>query len=96
MVQVRDRYYLSAVDETGVGPGMYFLAELQTERPPASLEDALNFLKPKVVVVLVLDALNQIEDRDGAPELVWLQPVIPANVRLTRRSPAGRWRTCGG
>ena len=49
VVQVRDRYYLSAVDETGVGSGMYFLAELLTDRPPASLEDALNFLKPKVV-----------------------------------------------
>ena len=33
-------------------------------------------------VVLVLDALNQLEDRDGAPDLVWLPPVLPANVRL--------------
>jgi hypothetical protein len=49
VVQVRDRYYLSAVDETGVGSGMYFLAELLTDRAPASLEDAQNFLKPKVV-----------------------------------------------
>ena len=49
VVRVRDRYYLSAVDETGVGTGMYFLAELLTDRAPASLGDALNFLKPKVV-----------------------------------------------
>jgi hypothetical protein len=49
VVRVRDRYYLSAVDETGVGSGMYFLAELLTDRAPASLEDALNFLKPNVV-----------------------------------------------
>src|SRR5258707_4968644 len=49
VVRVRDRYYLSAVDETGRGFGMYFLAELLTDRAPASLEDALNFLKPKVV-----------------------------------------------
>src|SRR5208282_3402150 len=33
-------------------------------------------------VVLVLDALNQLEDRDGAPDLVWLPPVLPENVRL--------------
>jgi tetratricopeptide (TPR) repeat protein len=33
-------------------------------------------------VVLVLDALNQLEDRDGAPDLVWLPPGIPANVRM--------------
>jgi hypothetical protein len=50
VVRVRDRYYLSAVDETGKGRGMYFLAELQTDRPPATLKDAFNFLKPKVVL----------------------------------------------
>jgi len=50
VVRVRDRYYLSAVDETGVGRGMYFLAELQTDRPPATLKDAFDFLKPKVVL----------------------------------------------
>ena len=33
-------------------------------------------------IVLVLDALNQLEDRDGAPDLVWLPPVLPENVRL--------------
>ncbi len=33
-------------------------------------------------VILILDALNQIEDRDGAPDLVWLPPVIPENVRM--------------
>jgi len=50
VVRVRDRYYLSAVDETGVGRGMYFLAELQTDRPPATLKDAFDFLKPKAVL----------------------------------------------
>jgi hypothetical protein len=50
VVRVRDRYYLSAVDETGAGwRGMYFLAELLTDRPPATLAQAFNFLKPKAV-----------------------------------------------
>lgn len=49
VVRVRDRYYLSAVDETGVGSGMYFLAELASDRPPASLEEAFSVLKPRVV-----------------------------------------------
>ena len=49
VVRVRDSYYLSAVDETGVGSGMYFFAELATDRPPESLADAMNLLKPKVV-----------------------------------------------
>jgi len=50
LVRVRDRYYLSGVDETGRGRGMYFLAELRTDRPPASLREAFDFLKPKEVL----------------------------------------------
>jgi hypothetical protein len=49
VVRLHNRYYLSAVDETGVGNGMYFLAELPTDRPPASLAEAFTVLKPKVV-----------------------------------------------
>jgi tetratricopeptide (TPR) repeat protein len=33
-------------------------------------------------IIIVLDALNQLEDRDGALDLVWLPPVLPDNVRL--------------
>ncbi len=50
VVRVKDRFYLSAVDETGVGAGMYFLAELLTSDAPKSLDEALNFLKPQVVL----------------------------------------------
>ena len=49
VVRVHDRFYLSAVDETGVGEGMYFLAELLTSKAPRSLDEALNLLKPRVV-----------------------------------------------
>ena len=50
VIQVKDRYYLSAVDETGSGfNGMYFLAKLLTDRAPQTLEDAFNALKPPVV-----------------------------------------------
>lgn len=49
VIQVRERFYVSAVDATGVGNGMYFLAELPVEQAPASLEEALNALKPEVV-----------------------------------------------
>jgi hypothetical protein len=49
VVRVKDRFYLSAVDETGVDSGMYFLAELVTDRAPKTLKDAMNFLKPGVV-----------------------------------------------
>jgi hypothetical protein len=49
VIRVKDRFYISAVDETGVGAGMYFLAELLCDRAPASFKEALDFLKPKVV-----------------------------------------------
>jgi tetratricopeptide (TPR) repeat protein len=41
-------------------------------------------------VVLILDALNQLEDRDGAPDLVWLPPVIPRNITLIVSTLPGR------
>jgi len=41
-------------------------------------------------IVLVLDALNQLEDRDGAPDLVWLPPVLPDNVRIILSTLPGR------
>ncbi len=50
VVSVRDRCYLSSVDETGVGAGMYCFTELHSDRAPQSLEEALNFLKPEVVM----------------------------------------------
>lgn len=40
--------------------------------------------------VLVLDALNQLEDRDGAPDLVWLPEFIPSEVRLILSTLLGR------
>jgi len=50
VVRIRDSYYLSAIDETGSGwRGMYFLTELLTNRAPKTLEDAFQFLKPKLV-----------------------------------------------
>jgi tetratricopeptide (TPR) repeat protein len=52
--------------------------------------NALHMVAARGRVVLALDALNQIEDRDGALDLVWLPPVIPANVRLILSTLAGR------
>ena len=52
--------------------------------------NALHMVAARGRLVLVLDALNQIEDRDGAPDLVWLPPVIPSNVRLVVSTLSGR------
>jgi tetratricopeptide (TPR) repeat protein len=44
----------------------------------------------KARIVLVLDGLNQLDDRDGAPDLVWLPLEVPANLRLVVSTAPGR------
>jgi tetratricopeptide (TPR) repeat protein len=46
--------------------------------------------KPRGRVLLILDGLNQLEDRDAAPDLVWLPPGMPPNVRLVVSTLPGR------
>ncbi len=41
-------------------------------------------------VIIVLDALNQLEDKDSAQDLGWLPPVIPGNIRLIISTLPGR------
>ncbi len=41
-------------------------------------------------IVLVLDALNQLGDCDGVPDLMWLPQVMPKNVRLIVSTLPGR------
>jgi tetratricopeptide (TPR) repeat protein len=50
----------------------------------------LNMAAVKGRFVLIMDALNQLEDRDQAPDLIWLPPVIPDNVRLIVSTLPGR------
>lgn len=50
----------------------------------------LHMAAAKDRIILIFDALNQLEDRDGAPDLVWLPPVIPSNVRLILSTLPGR------
>ena len=49
VIRVREHYYISAVDETGVGPGLYFFTELRTRQAPRSVGEALETLKPDIV-----------------------------------------------
>jgi tetratricopeptide (TPR) repeat protein len=41
-------------------------------------------------IILIIDALNQLEDRDGAPDLVWLPEVLPNRVCLVVSTLPGR------
>lgn len=50
----------------------------------------LHMAAAKGRMTLVLDALDQLEDRDGAPDLVWLPQVIPSNVRVVLSTLPGR------
>ncbi len=50
----------------------------------------LNMAAARGRVVLVLDALNQLEDREGARDLVWLPAQMPANARVILSTLPGR------
>jgi hypothetical protein len=52
--------------------------------------NALHMAAAKGRVVLVLDALNQLEDREAALDLAWLPAVIPATARIVLSTLPGR------
>lgn len=56
----------------------------------AAFRNWLSITALRARVVLVIDALNQLEDRNGAPDLVWLPPTIPENIRLIVSTLEGR------
>jgi len=56
----------------------------------AAFANWLHMASVKGRVVLILDAINQLEDREGALDLVWLPPDIPDKVRLILSTLPGR------
>jgi len=56
----------------------------------AVFANSLYMVAAKHRVVIILDALNQLEDREGAQDLVWLPPFIPDNIRLIVSTLSGR------
>jgi tetratricopeptide (TPR) repeat protein len=68
-----------------------------TDRIPVSPDDLkkafaewLHIASSKGRLVIILDALNQLEDQDNALDLVWLPPVIPENIRLVLSTLPGK------
>ena len=61
----------------------------QPEELRAAFANALSVAAKRDRVVVVLDALNQLENRDQASGLVWLPAVVPANMRLIVSSLPG-------
>ncbi len=49
VIRVRDREFVSAVDETGAGRGIYFFTQLSSRKTPSSMQEALDMLKPLFV-----------------------------------------------
>lgn len=63
------------------------------EKPDAlrlAFANTLHMAAARGRVVLVLDALDQLEDREGALDLTWIPPAVPANVRLVLSTLPGR------
>jgi hypothetical protein len=56
----------------------------------SAFADALHRAAARGRVVLVIDALDQLDDQDGALDLIWLPGVIPQNVRLVVSTRPGR------
>jgi tetratricopeptide (TPR) repeat protein len=71
-----------------------FAIQLEIPDQPDALRSAFaNWLHMAAAggrVVVILDALNQLEDRDGAPDLVWLPDLIPENIRMIVSTLPGR------
>ena len=62
----------------------------RSDRLQAEFGDWLVAAAEKTRVVMVLDALNQVEDRDGASDLAWLPESLPAGVRVIVSTLPGR------
>jgi hypothetical protein len=62
----------------------------QTEALQRAFPIWLSMAAAKGRAVLVLDALNQLEDREGAPDLAWLPFLLPENIRLILSTLPGR------
>ena len=70
--------------------------DIQQEIPdkPDELRSAfanwLHMASAKGKTIIILDALNQLEDREGALDLVWLPPFIPKNIRIILSTLPGK------
>jgi tetratricopeptide (TPR) repeat protein len=62
----------------------------QPEELKAVFSKVLPLISTKEKVVLVIDGLDQLEDRDQAPDLGWLPRDIPANLRIIVSCLPGR------
>lgn len=60
------------------------------DRLRVAFADSLHQAAAKTRLVLIIDGLDQLEDRQGAPDLVWLPLQIPASVRLVVSTLPGR------
>ena len=47
--KVADEYYLSGLDESGTGQGLYFLTKLLPGQQPTTVQEAYEFMKPDAV-----------------------------------------------
>jgi tetratricopeptide (TPR) repeat protein len=62
---------------------------VQPEALRAAFAQGLGLAAEKGRTVLIVDGLDQLEDRDGARELAWLPAELPPNIRLIASSLPG-------
>jgi tetratricopeptide (TPR) repeat protein len=62
----------------------------ETAGLPEALANAMGLAAEKGRYILVVDGLNQLLDRDGAPDLVWFPVAVPARARVFFSTLPGR------
>lgn len=55
-----------------------------------SFNEILMIASHEIRIILIIDAVNQLENIEGALDLIWLPPVLPLNVKIILSSRPGR------
>ncbi|MGR3177956.1 MAG: tetratricopeptide repeat protein [Candidatus Anammoxibacter sp.] len=94
MEEIRERYESK---EEGVEESHLSIAGMKEDEIPTDPKKVveafplwLGKAAAKGKFILILDGLNQLDDRDNAPDLGWLPQYIPKNVRLILSTLPGR------
>jgi len=94
MEEIRERYDPTDPSLSPLPRGDFMGGEGEIPTDPKKVIEAFPLWLAKAAgkgnLILVLDALNQLEDKDNALDLGWLPSFIPANVRLILSTLPGR------
>ena len=77
------------IHELGLATDIHFDQPANNESLPGAFARALYEAAANRQIVIVVDAVDQLEDREGARELAWLPIALPAGVKMVISSGEG-------